>query len=223
MSAFFVTATGTDIGKTYVSAALLRFWRALGRDVFACKPVMSGFGEHELAQSDAGQLLRAMGREATPEAVSEICLHRFEPALAPNHAMRLDGVEQDFDAISRFAQNCLSASADTITLVEGAGGVMSPITDDALNLGLICALNIPVVLVSAGYLGAVSHTLSAIKVLRQADVKIAALAVSQPAPEAENPDHLIAEIARFEQVPSYAIRYGDDVSALASALLNGSA
>ena len=62
MSAVFITATGTDIGKTFVTAGLIRHLRALGRDVDALKPVMTGFDPAHPEASDAGVLLAALGR-----------------------------------------------------------------------------------------------------------------------------------------------------------------
>ena len=62
MSAYFVTATGTDIGKTFVTAGLIRYLRAAGRPVDALKPVVSGFDPSVVETSDPAVLLRALGR-----------------------------------------------------------------------------------------------------------------------------------------------------------------
>nr|WP_070959927.1 dethiobiotin synthase [Hyphomonas sp. Mor2] len=210
MSGYFVTAIGTDIGKTYVGAQLLRTARAAGRTVSACKPLMSGFGEDALEASDAGQLLIAMGRPVTPETVSEICQHRFEPPLAPNVAMRRAGMAQDDDAILSFARASLPSDPDAFHLVEGAGGLMSPVTDQKLHSDFILDLGLPVILVAAGYLGAVSHTLTALDWLRSNRVPITALIVSQPQAEAEDPAHLIGEVSLWSDVPSVALPYGAD-------------
>ncbi len=71
MSAFFITATGTDIGKTLVARGLIRALRARGRSVAALKPIVSGFEPAEAAGSDSGLLLAALGRAATLEAIAE--------------------------------------------------------------------------------------------------------------------------------------------------------
>lgn len=219
MNAYFVSATGTEIGKTYVSASLLKAWRAGGKDTFAVKPVMSGFGENALEESDAGELLAAMDQTVTPEAVSDICLHRFEPPLAPNHAMRLAGMDQDYQAILNFTHRRMDAAQDNaIGLVEGAGGLMSPITDHKLNLDLIIDLGLPVILVTTGYLGAVSHTLSALNVLHAKGIEIAAMVVNQPTTNAQSPSHLMNEVALFDTVRSFALHYGEAGSDLATLL-----
>ena len=210
MSAYFVTAIGTDIGKTYASVQLLRAARADGRTVSACKPLMSGFGEDALDASDAGQLLAAMDRPVMPETVSDICLHRFEQPLAPNVAMRRAGMAQDYDAILSFARASLPDDPRAFHLIEGAGGLMSPVTDEKLHSDFILDLRLPVILVAAGYLGAVSHTLTALDWLQSHRIMIAALIVSQPQADGEDPAHLIGEVRRWSEVPSVALPYGAD-------------
>lgn len=212
MSAYFVTAIGTDIGKTYTSAQLLRAARDDGCAVSACKPLMSGFGEDALDASDAGHLLAAMGRAVTPEAVSEICLHRFEPPLAPNVAMRRASMVQDYAEIIEFARASVPEDPDAFHLIEGAGGLMSPVTDETLHSDFILDLGLPVILVAAGYLGAVSHTLTALNWLTTNRVPISALIVSQPSRESEPPEHLAGEVERFSNFRGHILHYGADAS-----------
>ena len=72
MTALFITATGTDIGKTYVVSGLIRHWRAAGRTVEALKPVVSGFDPAAAADSDTGTLLTALGRPVTPAEIDRV-------------------------------------------------------------------------------------------------------------------------------------------------------
>lgn len=194
-NAFFITATGTEIGKTYVSASLLQAARDAGRSVSAIKPLMSGFDPDNLLASDAGQLLKACGREATPENVNAICLHSFTPPLAPNVAARQAGVALDDDALTAFCEDGLSRAAD-LCLVEGAGGVLSPATDSMLQADLAARLKLPAILITADYLGTVSHTLSAMEALDRRGVPVSAVVVSEPSPGAA-PDEMEAELARW--------------------------
>ena len=91
MSAYFVSATGTDIGKTFVARGLIRALRARGRNVAALKPVVSGFEPSEAAGSDSGLLLAALGRPVTLDAISEISPWRFAAPLAPDMAAAREG------------------------------------------------------------------------------------------------------------------------------------
>lgn len=214
MRAFFVTATGTDIGKTYLSAGLLAAWRAEGRRIAATKPVMSGFSEDELEKSDAGRLLAAMGEAATPESVSRICLHRMSPPLAPNIAMRQAGIRQDYGEILDFVRMRLSVESD-VHLVEGAGGVMSPLTDDSLQTDLMAALSLPVILVTAPYLGSISHTLTAMDAITARGLKLAALVISQPLPGGADLGAFREELIRIRSVLALSLPNGEDCGNLA--------
>lgn len=211
MRACFVTAIGTEIGKTYVSRRLLERWRARGEAVAAIKPVMSGFGESELEASDAGQLLTGCGIPVSPAAVAQICMHRFEAPLAPNVAMRQAGVAQDYHAILGFARHALEQSGADRMIVEGAGGVMSPLTDDALQIDLMADLGLPVLLVAAPYLGAVSHTLSALDALAARGLTVSRLVISQPG-RASDPDALAREVALFRTVPASIVYHGGEAA-----------
>src|SRR5437588_345204 len=99
MSACFVTATGTDIGKTFVARGLIRALRRQDRAVAALKPVLSGFEPAEAAGSDSGLLLSALGRPVTPEEIARISPWRFAAPLAPDMA----AVAETHAAIARFA------------------------------------------------------------------------------------------------------------------------
>ena len=214
MSPLFVTATGTDVGKTYVACALLRALTRRGFAIEVLKPVLSGFDD--VAGSDAGRLLEAMGR---PHAdVDQISPWRYSAPLAPPSAARLEGAEirlRDLIAL------CRSRTGSGPLLVEGAGGVMSPIAEDGTNLDLIVEIGASALLVAGSYLGSVSHTLSALHVLRSHGVAVAALVISEsegdPPPMSEMTDALnrYAEPMRVFIAPR-AERW--DAEALADAL-----
>ena len=152
-------------------------------------------------------MLAALGAPVTPDRVAQICFARFAPPLAPNVAMRRAGMTQDFAAIRAFAARSVPDTPAGLHLIEGAGGVMSPVTDDKLHLDLIEDLDLPVILVAAGYLGAVSHTLTALTCLEARAIPVAALIVSQPTAEAEPPQHLIDEVKRWSDVTGLALPY----------------
>lgn len=195
-----VLGAGTEIGKTYVACALLRQARAQGLSVRALKPVMSGYAPDDLAVSDAGRLLEACGAAPSRENVSRMCLHAFEAPLAPNLAARRAGASLDYDSILAFATRAVETDVDFL-LIEGAGGVLSPLTDTHLNADLAADLGFPVILVAANYLGAVSHTLTALEALERRNIDIAGIAISQPTDEFAYPADLAAELARWTTTP----------------------
>jgi dethiobiotin synthetase len=164
MPGLFVTATGTDIGKTYVTAGLIRAGRRAGRQMAALKPILTGYTEEGAAASDAGYLLDALGVPVTPASIAGIAPWRFAAPLSPNMAASIAGSHIDVAAVVTTCRAALRP--DKLTLVEGIGGVMVPIDERHTVLDLIVALALPVVLVTGTQLGALSHCLTAVEALR---------------------------------------------------------
>ncbi|HVY89173.1 MAG TPA: dethiobiotin synthase [Hyphomonadaceae bacterium] len=206
MSAVFVTAIGTDCGKTHVSAAILRTLTAAGRKPLGLKPLMSGFSAGRLEESDAGRLLQAMGRPITAATISEICWKSFTEWSAPNVAARHEGVALEYGKLLSFVRGKLKVHAGP-ALVEGAGGVMSPLTDTHTNIDLAADLALPVVLLASNYLGAVSHTLTALEALKTRRLRVAAIVVTQTLPNAGLAAPLVDELERWTRLPLLTAPY----------------
>lgn len=195
MKALFVAGTGTDLGKTHVACALLEAARSRGLMVDAFKPVVSGFDPHAPDDSDPARLARALGR---PEAWAEVSPRRYRAPLAPNLAARLAGDTLRMADLITDSRDWLSGRNVDLALIEGAGGVMSPMTDEATNLDLMAALGLPVLLVAGSYLGTASHLLTALEVVRARGLVIAAIVVSESL-DAPGLDQTLALLRAFEQ------------------------
>lgn len=194
----FVAGAHTDIGKTFVACALIRAARVRGLDVAAFKPAVSGFDPDDWGQSDPGRLLAALGRPLTDEALAAISPLRYRAPLAPPMAARREGAQL---LLADLLEACWTASASTsadLMVIEGAGGVMSPIAEDATNLDLMAALGLPVLLVGGSYLGAISHTLTALECVRARGLPVVGVIVSQGAdPDAPDFAETVASVAAF--------------------------
>lgn len=198
MRQLFVTGAHTDVGKTYVACAMLRAARAKGLSVAALKPAVSGIDEADWAQSDPGRLLAAMGRPLTLAELDAIAPLRFTAPLSPPMAARREGVDLRISTLTDFCRAGLAASAADLMLVEGAGGVMSPMAEDGTGLDLMLALGLPSIVVGGSYLGAISHTLTAIETLRSRSLPIAAVVVSQSGePDAPDFAQTVESVAAF--------------------------
>jgi dethiobiotin synthetase len=188
MKRFFVTAAGTGLGKTYLSALILRQARAAGLSVKALKPIASGFALDD-PEGDPQRLLFAMSEEVNPANIASICPWRFAAPISPDMAAKREGVCLELSEVAEF---CRSRREGDLLLVEGAGGVMTPLGEDFTNRDLAKALGWPVILVVGSYLGAISHGLAALEALRAAKLPIAALVISesidQPVSLAETSD-----------------------------------
>ncbi len=177
MPGLFVTATGTEVGKTYVACGLIRALRRAGRAVTALKPVASGFDPAASEISDTAALLAALGESPTPERIAAVSPWRFRAPLSPDMAARLEGRSIPFEALVGTCRAALATERRTV--VEGIGGVMVPLGGGRTVLDLIEALALPVVLVSPTGLGALSHLLTALEVLKGRTAAAVAIVLSE--------------------------------------------
>ena len=152
----FITGTDTEVGKTYVTAMIARALVAAGHRVGVYKPAASGCREEagRLVAEDALALWEAAGR---PGALDDVCPQVFAAPMAPHLAARAEGRELDADLLRRGIDFWLDRS--DIVLVEGAGGLMSPMTDDEYVADLAYDFGFPLVVVSANRLGTINQTL----------------------------------------------------------------
>ncbi len=214
MSAYFVTSSGTEIGKTLVVCAVVRALRQRGVPVHAVKPVITGFTPETADDSDTARILAALDLAMTGETVARVSPWRFAAPLSPDMAASREGRALDADEVIAFCR--AAAAPGTVLLVEGIGGVMVPLNHRATVLDWIAALGFPAILVVGSYLGALSHSLTAASALARNGVDLAAVVVSEsahsPVPVAETVDTL----ARFlGPAPVIALpRLADELDAL---------
>ena len=178
MAAFFVTGAGTDIGKTWAAAALLRHWRMAGLHPEAVKPVASGYDPTQPEDSDAAALLKALGRPVTVEAVEAMTPIRLREPLSPDQAAAREGA---FVSARSAAIGCwpVIGAARGPVLVEGAGGAMTPLNDSETMLDLMLELRLPAIFVMGSYLGAISHALTGLAALKGGGVAVRLVLVNE--------------------------------------------
>ncbi|MCX7314817.1 MAG: dethiobiotin synthase [Hyphomicrobiales bacterium] len=180
MTAIFITATGTDIGKTFIAAGLLQHWYAAGLQPEALKPVATGFDPATAATSDPGVLLSALGRPVTTAEIDRVAPWRFRAPLSPDMAAAQENRAINFVELLAFSGRAV-AEAKGPLLIEGIGGVMVPLDDSHTVLDWIEALNIPVILVAGSYLGSLSHTLTSLDALAHRRLVVKALIINETA------------------------------------------
>jgi dethiobiotin synthetase len=196
VTAIFITATGTDVGKTFVAASLIRHFRQMGRLVDAIKPVVSGFDPEQIAASDPGVLLHALGLPVTLPEIDRISPWRFRAPLSPDLAAQREGRSIELDTVVTFCQSAIQQRQD-ILLIEGVGGVMVPLDGERTVLDVMMALQLPLILVAGSYLGTISHTLTALDALFQRRLKVMATIVSETPGSTVPLEDTVAAIARF--------------------------
>ena len=191
-----IAATGTGIGKTYVTCGLVRGLRAAGTPVLALKPVLSGFTPEQAAGSDAGQILAALGQPVTPAAIDAIAPFRYAAPLSPDWAAEAEGKTVDLTEVLAVCRAALATPH--AVLIETAGGILSPLTTEATMADLMVALNLPVVLVAGSYLGTISHTLSAAESLTARGLSFT-LVVSESPPGPDPAPDFPETLARLQR------------------------
>ncbi len=172
MSGFFITGTGTDVGKTYVAALIAKQLVAEGIRVGVYKPAASGC--HNDVSDDAVALWEAAGKPLTLDAV---CPQRFTAPLAPHVAARGEGRRVDA-ALLRSGYDAWRAASDFV-LVEGAGGLMSPLSDDDYNADLARDLGLPLVVVAANRLGVINDVMQTLITAESKGLRVAGVVLNE--------------------------------------------
>lgn len=212
MQRLFITATGTDIGKTAITALLARQLLASGRQPDVLKPVLSGFDPDSPAGSDAAVLLAAMGKAPTPSAIDKVSRWRFEAPLSPDMAAAREGREIDFEELVDHCHRRADNAAGPL-LVEGVGGAMVPLDAQHTVLDWMAALNYPVLLISGTYLGAISHCLTTLAAIEARGLDVTAILLSTSLASPVDPAETAQTLNRFTAVPILVVpRLGVDAA-----------
>lgn len=200
----FFAGTDTGVGKTYCAALVAAKLTHSGKRVGVYKPVESGCARRgdELVAEDARRLWQAAGQ---PRSLEEVCPQRFEAPLAPPEAARREGREVDLELLREGAACWEDASYDLL-LIEGAGGLMSPLADGVLNLDLVHQFpGARLWIVAANRLGAIHQTLATCAAAQHRGVTPAGILLSSAAPQQDDSIASNAEqIARYSDVPVLA-------------------
>lgn len=166
----FITATGTDIGKTYISGLLVKKLRETNYNCGYYKPVLSGMIRegNKLIPMDCKHVVETSGLNIEPIN----CLsYSFEEAVSPHLAAKRAGIEIDINKILN-DYNKLSDNYDYM-IIEGAGGVTCPIKEETyLMWNLIKDLNTDVVIVADGGLGTINSVLTTYEYLKNRKINI---------------------------------------------------
>jgi dethiobiotin synthetase len=171
----FITGTDTGVGKTYVACGIAKTLRRMGIDVGVMKPAETGCRKRngQLFPIDAINLARASG---VHDALELINPYRFSAPLAPFVAAEADG--KRIDALKILKCSRILSKRHDFIIVEGAGGIMVPLSQDYLYLDLAADLRLPIVIVARPCLGTINHTLLTISAIKKRRLKIAGLVIN---------------------------------------------
>jgi len=167
----FLCGTDTDVGKTAVAVAILRELAERGINVGVCKPVASGV---TAAGGDPRKLWEAAG---SPGQLADVCPQAFTAAAAPVRAAAAEGRSIDEDLLVKAVDTWRSRSECVI--VEGAGGLYSPLSPGMLNADLASQLGLPLVVCDDARLGAIGRSLAVVTAARSQGLHVAAVVLSE--------------------------------------------
>ena len=169
---YFVSGIDTGIGKTYATGYLAKLWNAEGQRTITQKLIQTGNVD---ISEDIEQHREIMGTGFLPEDESKLTMPEiFSYPASPHLATKIDGREIDFAKIEHATQQL--ADKFEVVLLEGAGGLMVPLTTELLTIDYLTDKKFPVILVSSGRLGSINHTILSLEALKARGLSLYALA-----------------------------------------------
>ena len=169
---YFISGIDTGIGKTYTTGYLAKLWNEQGQQVITQKLIQTGNVD---VSEDIQQHREIMGTGWLPEDESKLTMPEiFSYPASPHLATKLDGRDIDFAKIEAATQQL--AEKFKVVLLEGAGGLMVPLTTELLTIDYLEQKKFPVILVSSGRLGSINHTLLSLEALKARGLSLYALA-----------------------------------------------
>ena len=174
LKSFFVTGTDTDVGKTYITAGLAVTFRKMGLDVGVMKPFAAGTAQKKGFKSEDIKILSKSAQVNDPENL--INPQFFKIPASPYTAWKKLKIKPKVSTIlSSFKK--LSKLHETI-LVEGMGGVMTPILKDYYITNLIKEMNIPALIVTRSKIGTVNHTIMTVKMCEKYKIPVKGIIIN---------------------------------------------
>ena len=196
MSVLFISGIDTDIGKTYATGMIAKALMQQGINVITQKLIQTGVsvncdsGEMNIAD-DIITHRQLMGIALQPcDVDSTTCPYRYKKPASPHLAVRLANTVLDPEIITKSTQQ-LQANYDVV-LLEGAGGLLVPITEQLLTLDYIVTQGYPVILVTSGRLGSINHTLLSLEAIKARGLTVHSVIYNHIHDTADNTDTEIA-------------------------------
>jgi dethiobiotin synthetase len=209
LKSFFITGTDTDVGKTYVTAGLATTFREMGIDVGVMKPFAAGTAQKKGFKSEDVKILSAAAQVSDPE---NLVNPQFFPIPAsPYTAWKNLKIKPKISSILTGFKK-LSILHEMI-LVEGMGGIMTPVLKDYFIANLIKVMRIPAVIVARSKVGTINHTIMTVRMCEKYKIPIKGIIINDFDLDGYNVDELKRDLKNLLGVPVLGhIPFIDDLS-----------
>ncbi len=165
---YFVSGIDTNIGKSYATGFLARLWNGRGINTITQKPVQTG---NEGMSEDITLHRKIMGCGMLPEDMEGLTMPEiFSYPCSPHLAAEIDGRPIDFARIEAATEE-LARRYDAV-LVEGAGGLMVPLTREYLTIDYVAERGYPLIFVTSGRLGSINHLLLSLEAVKLRNIPL---------------------------------------------------
>ncbi len=202
MEKYFITGTGTGIGKTFITGLLTGQLVAKRYKTIAAKPIITGFDAEQ--ESDTSILLAAQGLPVNQKNIHTCSPWRFKAPLSPDLAAKKENRKVNFNEVVDFCAN-FGSKEDEFAFIEGAGGVMTPVTESKTFVDLLVRVKMPIILVTGSYLGTISHTLTAVASLAARRVTDIRIVINESENSHGSLDETKEAIERFCDAPVFVL------------------
>lgn len=211
MQTYFISSNDTGVGKTYVGCLLVKALIRNGVTLVVKKPIESGcrvIGD-ELIAEDVKCYQSALGNHASRETINT---YRFEPPISPERAIQLAGGQV---TIKDVVKACKPIHPPKVLLVEGAGGIYSPLCSNGLNADLAARLKARILLVVPDRLGCINQTLLCLQAIQKHNLGCSAIILNQYRCEREVDMDNLSDLRRYTRIPVIAMPHEQDTSSVA--------
>lgn len=216
MKGVFITGTGTGVGKTWLGCQLVAYLHNKGIKVIPQKPVESGcvLNGNKLEAEDALSYFRACKGSTKIEQINPF---KFAPICSPARASVLSNTPLLLNDLLNHINSTVS-KGDFVVL-EGAGGIYSPLTTDALNIDLAIATALPIVLIANDTLGCINPILLSLKAIKDAELTCLAIILNEVTKPVNSDTDNAEELKRYTHVPIIHNHFNDNDASLKIASL----
>ena len=205
-SAYFLTGTDTEIGKTFITCALLQRARQLGIKAVGVKPIAAGT-DPEGKNEDVENIRAANALNLPDEIINPYC---FKAAVAPHIAAAEEGITIDF---AKIEAACRAASQQAeLVIIEGVGGFRVPLGVDRDSADLAVELGLPIILVVGLRLGCINHALLSVEAITSRNLKIAGWVANRIDPNMARYEENLATLKALIDAPLLGVVPHDPTS-----------